>query len=270
MKLTLLPFLLAIALSGNAQPKLPPVSNQFVVIAHRGDHTKAPENTLQAFEAAIAAGADYVEVDLRTTNDGHLIVYHDATLGRMTNGAGNVKALTLAEVRQLSVSDKQHPEYGVSEIPTFFDVLLLCKDRINVYLDFKDADAGKTWKMIQAAGMQNSVVVYVNSEAQYHNWREVAPAIPLMVSLPSAVRDAKRLRNYLQKVDADILDGSYAQYTPDMVKTAEELGRVIWADIQQPSETPMLWESALETGLHGLQTDHPADLIAYLEQQHLR
>src|SRR5689334_8630502 len=65
-------------------------SNKLIVIAHRGDHTTAPENTLKAFSDAIAAGVDYVEVDVRASSDGEFVVMHDATIDRMTTSHGKV------------------------------------------------------------------------------------------------------------------------------------------------------------------------------------
>jgi glycerophosphoryl diester phosphodiesterase len=72
-------------------------SNQQVwIVAHRGFKGIAPENTIAAFDAAAKAGARYVEVDVRATRDGHLVLMHDATVDRTTNGHGAVQDLTLA------------------------------------------------------------------------------------------------------------------------------------------------------------------------------
>ena len=73
----------------------------FLNIAHRGDSTNAPENTLAAFEAAIDAGATAVELDLRCTADGHVVVIHDRTVDRTTDGDGAVENLDLNQVRGL-------------------------------------------------------------------------------------------------------------------------------------------------------------------------
>ena len=67
---------------------LPRARHAFIVVSHRGDHTQAPENTLAAFGNAIKDGADCVEIDLRTTVDSQLVIMHDATVDRMTDGWG--------------------------------------------------------------------------------------------------------------------------------------------------------------------------------------
>lgn len=74
-----------------------------LVVAHRGASIEQPENTIQAFEAAIGAGADAVEFDVRMTADGHAIVLHDADVSRTTDGSGLVSEMTLDEVRRLGV-----------------------------------------------------------------------------------------------------------------------------------------------------------------------
>src|SRR5947209_4506366 len=63
-------------------------SRHVVVIAHRGEHLSHPENTIAAFQAAVDAGADFFELDVRTTSDGKFVLMHDSTVDRMTNGHG--------------------------------------------------------------------------------------------------------------------------------------------------------------------------------------
>jgi len=244
--------------------------NNFVVIAHRGDHTKAPENTLPAFGHAIDLGVDYVEVDLRTTLDKVLIVMHDASIDRMTDAHGVISEMTFQELDTLKVYDKEHPSFGEFPIPRLADVLALCKNKVKIYLDFKAAEVPATLEVFQNYQMTNSLVVYVNSMEQYKAWRLHAPKVPLIVSLPDSVTNRHTLSNFLEHVDAEILDGHFSQYTTEMVKLASEKGRVVWADIQQKNENPELWDKAIETNLHGLQTDSPLKLIHYLKSKRLR
>src|SRR5438552_1297682 len=108
--LPLLLFSLSIALYGQSRAPFPASHHKIIVIAHRGDHTEGPENTLAAYEKAIELGADYIETDLRTTKDGELVIMHDATVNRMTNGKGNVKDITWKEIKQLKIKagDKEY------------------------------------------------------------------------------------------------------------------------------------------------------------------
>ena len=249
---------------------LPAVKNKCVVIAHRGDHTHAPENTLKAIRDAIDVGADYVEIDLRSTRDGELILMHDETVDRMTNLNGKVKELTWSTLAKARVTDKANPDFGTYPVPTFREALELCKGKIHIYLDFKDADVGTAWEMIKSAGMEKSLVVYINSELQYKPWRSIAPGVPLMVSLPDSVNNEHQLRAFSKKVDAEILDGSYMDYTFDMVHEARLQNRAVWVDVQGKNESATVWRAALDLRLQGLQTDHPKELIEFLVSQGLR
>jgi len=101
------------------------------VIAHRGASTEAPENTLQAFEAAVRQGADALELDVRVTRDGAAVVIHDETLERTTDLTGPVRARTLADLRAADAGYRFSPDRGRSfplrdrevRIPTLAEVL---------------------------------------------------------------------------------------------------------------------------------------------------
>ncbi|HEX5168057.1 MAG TPA: glycerophosphodiester phosphodiesterase family protein, partial [Cyclobacteriaceae bacterium] len=185
-------------------------------------------------------------------------------------GEGPLSDLSFREVRQLKVADKNHPEWGTYPIPTFNEVLRTCKGRVNLYLDFKNASVEKTYEAIQNAGMEKSTVVYINAKEDYAAWRKIAPHMPLMISLPEKMDNLSKLKDYLEEIDSEILDGSYAEYTKEKVDLIHKMKRVVWADVQQRNETPDQWNRAVSTGMDGLQTDHPHDLIAYLKSKGIR
>lgn len=112
------------------------------VWAHRGaagwDTQYAPENTLLAFEKAVAMGADGIELDVQLTKDGQLVIIHDETIQRVSDGDGWVKDMTLRELRQFSFS-KTHPEYGFVAIPTleeFFEMMQ--GNNLEMNIEFKN------------------------------------------------------------------------------------------------------------------------------------
>ena len=253
-----------VAMGQETTAPLPVSKNGFVVIAHRGNHQVKPENTLAAIEEAIKAGADYVEIDLRTTKDGHLVLCHDETVDRTTNGKGRVQDLTWEEVSKLAVVSKDGKEY---RIPEFREVLKICKDRINIYLDFKEADVAETYRQIKAGGMEKQVVVYLNKIEQYTAWRKNEPAIPLMASLPESINTKEDLLALLDKMQLEVLDNVK---DTAMLTVARENGINVWLDVQGRDENPAKWNEAMRTGIQGVQTDHPEALVKYLEQNNLR
>ena len=96
------------------------------VWAHRGASGYRPENTMEAFELAIRQGADGIELDVHTSADGQLIVIHDETVDRVTDGTGLAGEKTLRELRELKVSTSAEPE-GIYRIPTLQEVLDLMR-----------------------------------------------------------------------------------------------------------------------------------------------
>ncbi|WGQ10532.1 glycerophosphodiester phosphodiesterase family protein [Pedobacter gandavensis] len=243
---------------------LPKSKNGFIVIAHRGSHLVKPENSIAAIEEAIELGADYVEIDLRTTRDGHLVLLHNETLDGTTNGKGRVQNLNLDEVQKLSLNAKDGKLYAV---PSFMEALKTCRNRINIYLDFKAADVLKTYQEIRAAGMENQVLVYINKMEDYKSWRELAPQMPLMSGLPKNIKTKDELISFLKEMPLEATDN-----IPNaaLVAAMRENGLSVFLDVQMANENPIKWKIAMEKGVQGVQTDHPATLIQYLKTNQLR
>jgi glycerophosphoryl diester phosphodiesterase len=270
MRLLTIAALLFLFTNGTYKPNPVPVSkHQFIVISHRGDHVIYPENTIEAYKEAIKNEADYIEIDLRTTRDSQLVSMHDATVNRVTTAKGLVADFTINDLLSLKIESNDTASAQTYSIPTFAAILKLCKNKMNIYLDFKAADAAAAYKMIKKYGMEKQVLVYINSYAQLAGWRKVAPHMPLMLSLPNNIKDIEGMKYFVEKNQPDLLDGDWKQYTPEMVKYAQEVGLPVWPDIQSAGEAAD-WGNALQKGFKGLQTDHPAALIAFLKVNKLR
>jgi len=142
-----------------------PVVGRPLVFAHRGASQVAPENTLPGFEAAIRLGADGVELDVQYSSDGHLVVIHDLTLERLTNGTGRVTAQPLAALRALDAGSHFGPEFAGTRIPLLGEVLDLLRGRLLVNVELKSADAASAGigtdvvAAVRAHGMADQVVI---------------------------------------------------------------------------------------------------------------
>ena len=93
-----------------------------VIFAHRGASAHAPENTLAAFELALTQRADAIELDVKLSSDGQVVVHHDATVDRTTNGQGRVRDLKLAELRSLDAGSSFSDAFRGQKIPTLDEV----------------------------------------------------------------------------------------------------------------------------------------------------
>jgi glycerophosphoryl diester phosphodiesterase len=157
-----------------------------VVVAHRGASTAFPENTLRAFEGAIDAGADVVELDVRLTADGVPVILHDLDVSITTDGSGPVHELTLAEVKRLDASGGRGPPV---EIPTLVESLLLLSGRCGVDVEVKnlpgegsfdsprEAAAEATLLAFEEAGFEGPVLVSSFNWLSIERVRQLRPDV---------------------------------------------------------------------------------------------
>ena len=149
-----------------------------LVFAHRGASEQSPENTLASFSLAIESGADGIEVDVRTTRDGHLIVMHDATVDRTTDGSGAVADLSLEAIRRLDAGGHVHPRFAGQRVPTLREVLELVGDRADVLLDLKEqgeAYARAVADQVRRYGNPDRTIAGVRGVDQAAQFRRLLP-----------------------------------------------------------------------------------------------
>src|SRR5512145_1053572 len=114
-----------------------------IVIAHRGNSAHFPENTLASFDSALEIGAEYVELDVQLTSDGEVVVLHDPTVDRTTDGHGPISDLTLAQARRLCAGcpSRFGSTFATERIPTLREVLELVRGRARVLVEIKAGGA---------------------------------------------------------------------------------------------------------------------------------
>ncbi len=114
-----------------------------MAVAHRGFSGAAPENSLAAFRKAIEIGSDMIELDIHLSSDGRIMVIHDETLERTTNGRGRVADLSFEELKRLDAGSKFGPQFSAERIPALEEVLALAKGRVPVNIEIKNPSHGK-------------------------------------------------------------------------------------------------------------------------------
>ena len=126
------------------------------IFGHRGASGYAPENTIEAFRLAAEMGADGVELDVQMTRDGELVVAHDETVDRVSNGSGRIAGMTLRELKKLRFN-RMHPEYGEAEIPTLKEVFELLKPTtLDINIELKNS-------LIDYPGLEKRVIDLVGA-----------------------------------------------------------------------------------------------------------
>ena len=123
------------------------------IVCHRGANSISPENTFEAARICIDQGFQYVELDVRTTADGELVVMHDATLQRTTNGKGPVSEHTLAEINELDAGSWFREQAAGVRVPTLAQFLAFVNQRSGVYIEIKHADPQAVLQIVAAYDM---------------------------------------------------------------------------------------------------------------------
>lgn len=223
------------------------------VIAHRGEHLRNPENTLAAFREALRVGADFIELDVRTTADGKLILMHDATVDRTTNGKGEVAKMTFGAIRAL-----QPP------VPTFAEALEFARGKIGVYVDAKAVSAADVVSHLGEHGMTNDVVIYAGRIL-----REVQRLEPRLKVMPEA-RGVAVAEQLVRELHPRVFAFDAADFRPEVVAVVKKAGALVYVDRLGPADTPAAWQEAIDMGADGIQTDHPEELVKYLHEHGYR
>ncbi len=176
------------AVAGERSVQSVAAKNVQQIVAHRGSSADRPECTLTSCRRAIETGATAVEVDVRTSRDGHLVILHDSTLDRTTNGTGPVGKKTLAELKQLDAGSWFDPKFKNERIPTLREVLQVSKTKIDVLLDLKEtgnAYAAKVVAEINEHGDPSGIVVGVRSVEQAKRFRKLLPKARQLGLIPN-------------------------------------------------------------------------------------
>lgn len=238
-------------------------TKQPLVIAHRGARDVAPENTLAAFQAALDADADGIELDVTRCATGEIVVIHDDTLDRTTNGSGPVTAMTFCNLRTLDAGSWFAPQFAGERVPLLSEVLDLVGHRLRINIEIK----GRDWKgdgiefeiaqMIRDRKLEQEVIISSFNPAALVRMHRVAP------ELQRGLLYAPNLPAYLSPTwtrlltQPEALHPYYAMMDAQAVRRAQLRGyRVnVWT-----VNTPQDMQAMISLGVDAIITDHPARL----------
>lgn len=252
------------------------------VAAHRGWRAKYPENTIEAFKAALTLDVDQIETDVRISKDGELVLIHDATVDRTTNGTGKVCDLTLSELKALSASANLGEQFADCRIPTLRELMELVKDHPTITLDIELKEyptegwedvsysvCDRALRMIDEYGFTDRCVIntfsgklheYINEKYGDKYRRHVYYPIKHLGACtadpyPSA---------YCTCIFG-ILEGTVS--VDEVKKLHEETGVRIWAGAYAKNEAAV--DVSVEMGSELITCDNPDEVLAILRQKGL-
>ena len=260
-------------------------NDEIIVVAHRGDWRHAPENSLQAIQNCIDMGVDMVEIDIRATKDGHLVLMHDGTVDRTTNGKGRVSDFTLDELKKLKLKDGLG-KTTMHKIPTLEEAMLLAKNNILVNLDKSYSIFDECYKILEKTNTLNQVVFKGEKtrsevEKEYGNYLNKIYFMP-QIKLPNS--NAKTIvDDYLENRAPVAFAFGIPQDTIQLIQyfeTIRKKGSSVWVnslwkrhngghDDEKAALDSTVYDWYIENNIDIIQTDRPQLLIEYLRSKGL-
>lgn len=234
----------------------------FMVIAHRGASAYAPENTLAAFDLALQMGCRHLELDVDLTRDGHIVVMHDETVDRTTNGTGPVGNHTLAELRALDAGAWFGIQFTGERVPAYAEVLERYRGQAHLHTELKGRAphlASGTADLVRQYDMVDHVTVTSFQYPRLAEIRAYAPELPTgwLVSEVSDATIAQAHALGLTQIcpRADTV-------TPALVHRLHAEGFVVraWGVANEA-----LMRQVVDAGADGMTVNFPDRLLAYLQ-----
>ena len=268
--------------------RLTDTSNYVMIIAHRGDWRNAPENSLQAFQNCIDAGFDGIEIDVQETKDGEIVIMHDATVNRTTNGRGKVSDLTLAEIKALRLKTGINTQTR-QQVPTLEEVLRLCKGKVLLHIDKWQPVREKVLAIARKVDCLNQLIfrsTMPSARMKELFGEDINKINYIPVVTAGTDKSNEQLNDYLENTNAAVIGIAFSNAKDpilDRIPEIEKKGIRVWFNSLVGQEfndghddelaTTDLENSygwLLKKGADAIMTDRPFLLLDYLEKNNRR
>ncbi len=260
-------------------------NKEVIVVAHRGDWRNAPENSLQAIQNCIDMGVDMVEIDVRKTQDGVLVLMHDKTIDRTTNGSGKVNDLTYKALQEFYLVDglnKNTPH----KIPTLKEALKLAKGKILVNLDKSYDIFTECYAIIEQTGTEKQVLIKGGKtrkevESEFGAYLDKVIFMPIVkLSKPNA---EAIVNDYLEHWPPVAFEFVFSSNVAPMINQFDRIkksGSSVWVnalwpqlnggnDDEKAALNPKVYNWYTRNKVDIIQTDRPQLLLKFLREKGL-
>ena len=238
---------------------------EFLCIAHRGASSYAPENTFAAFDKALELGVSHVELDVHFSRDGHIVVIHDDSLDRTTDGSGAVADMTLAELRNLDAGSWFGADYTGERIRTLAEIFEHYKSRLYFHIEIKgraEGLASRTADMVRAHGMTKDVTFTSFWKPWLEETRSYAPELTTgwLVPLERGSQWDDSIMEQALELELDQIYPRADITTPDLVQKLRQNGFFVRCHGVYSEE---LMRHVVDCGASGMTVNFPDKLLAY-------
>ena len=242
--------------------ELPPIEPRpCEIVAHRGFSAVAPENTLAAIRMAVEAGANACEFDVYASKDGTVVLLHDATVDRTTDGTGKVTELTVAELKRLDAGSWKGSDYAGEPVPTLAEALDLLKDSgCQAVIEIKmEGIADKVIEAVRQAGMLDQASVIAFSQDVVMDVRRLEPDLPCgwlygkqLTGTPQ--ERAAWIASEAARCGTRLVDLGYGLLSPEVVAELKRHGLTVWTWTVNEAA---IMEALSAWGVDSITTDRP-------------
>jgi glycerophosphoryl diester phosphodiesterase len=232
-----------------------------MVIGHKGAAAVAPENTLASFKLALEAGADGLECDIHVTADGVPVIIHDSSVDRTTDGAGEVSALTLSQIKELDASFGMDA-YRRERIPTLDELLSLVAGRALLALEYKAIEAvGPSIPLLKKHEAARWCTAWAFSADALMELRRLMPELSRTQNV-GRVESWDAVLERARELGSIGVSLAHTQIDPDRVAAAKARGLTFYT---WTANDPADWRRLIDAGVDAIVTDDPGALRAYLD-----
>ena len=248
---------------------LDPNSKVVLICAHRGAHNDFPENSLASFKKAIELGIDIFELDIRATKDDSLVIMHDRSVDRTTDGHGDVAGLTFEEIRKLHL--KFNDKVTEEKVPTLEEALTLARGKILVDLDIKVPKFPEILSVVNRTQTKNTVFALVYRPIYGKMIKEQSPGFRTLIRTNNeAAVDTLFTVTRTEAVHIDNHHNTVAVTTKIKSHGARIfINALDDADKKVATGDLDAYDEDIKSGANIVQTNYPALLMQYLKKKGL-
>ena len=242
-----------------------------LILAHRGVSSQCPENTLAAFRRAIEIGADGIELDVHRSKDGQLVVCHDETVDRTTDGKGVIQEMTVQELSRLDAGGWFNPSFKEERIPLLEEVLeLLAPTSLQLNIELKTdyyfypGIEEDTYALILAHGMEDQVILSSFNHHTVLRFQGIAPKVRTGILYSCHLYEPHK---YAISIGVKALHPPMHLASPEIITAAQKAGLGVHGWFGRERFDQLQAEVYLESGVDILITNYPQEYLALRESR---